>query len=140
MRNYRGFAKCDDGKSAICVNNEQIVGNWCYESLWVDEDLNLYEIHGFEYYSSDEGSQRDYFMLPVLCETVGQCSGAKDRNGRLIYQGDVVQYNDRLYFIQYNDRFARYECLRSGESETFLFEDSEVVGNIYGNPELIACL
>ena len=71
---------------------------------------------------------------------VMQCTGLKDKNGKLIYEGDIVRdINIPSYFyivVWFKGGFY----LKSTVSNSFLVFDTtqqEVIGNIYENPELL---
>lgn len=73
---------------------------------------------------------------------VEQCTGLKDKNGKLIYEGDIVETHDYTtehsqivfdkgcYVLKSKDA-AMYEHLSNYEKEC------EVIGNIHENPELL---
>ena len=82
----------------------------------------------------------------VIPDTVGQDTGLTDKNGKKIFEGDIVKTNkfnepNKKYIIKYNlqfgafigeDKYHMYFTTFDGDSDQF-----EVIGNIHDNPELL---
>jgi uncharacterized phage protein (TIGR01671 family) len=71
--------------------------------------------------------------------TVGQCTGLRDKNETLIYEGDIVAFGGENYTIVYGDA-----CFWISQEEyaielhtTIGQGDIEIIGNIHDNPELL---
>lgn len=78
---------------------------------------------------------RSHIIVP---ETVGQFTGLTDKNGKKIFEGDIVKYENKIYEIKYLEKYARFAP--SNEHSVFMvcaFNHLEVVGNIHDNPELL---
>lgn len=83
----------------------------------------------------------------VRPETIGQFVGLEDKNGKKIFEGDIVWHIDQKYGEMTYKVFFRNGifCLRglSGYDKgdvfsiEFLLENNVVIGNIHNNPELI---
>lgn len=81
-----------------------------------------------------------------------QCTGLKDKNGKLIYEDDIVRFKDNITIngskthiavIEHNEAFNSFmyhaECMglytvNKAQNKQF---NVEVIGNIYENPELL---
>lgn len=80
--------------------------------------------------------QEDYKVM--------QCTGLKDKNGRLIYEGDIVKTEDNFIYkcvFQMNYGYGiNSPCFmltnEFGHAQSFV-HDIEVIGNIHENPELL---
>ena len=78
-----------------------------------------------------------------------QCTGLKDCNGKLIYEGDIVRLDDELNCIaqfhkEYDIEYGRlYFILIGGHPKRptiyipTVARESEIIGNIYTTPELL---
>jgi len=67
-----------------------------------------------------------------------QFTGLKDKNGKEIYEGDAVKFwsNELIGFIYWSESTARFE-ISQGHFNIVDISKSEIIGNIYENPELL---
>ena len=99
------------------------------DKRWVEGDL----LHGY----SGFGITNRYYAgssFEVVLETVGQYTGLTDKNGKKIFEGDIVKIsNDEIFEVKYEDG-GFTAGLFLGDWD---YGHVEVIGNIHDNPELM---
>lgn len=122
-------------------NNGLEDGVWVHGSLRCD--VGKYTIFQFE------TERADYVEYEIDPSTICQCTGLKDKNGKLIWENDVcdrkeeypeiVKYNKGDWTLDYSyskDRESGYCYCNLG---FYVLERKcvEVIGNVFDNPELL---
>ncbi len=101
------------------------------------ELCNIYEI-------SDKDSL-DGTRYEVNPETIGQFTGLYDKNGKKIFEGDIVRVLGGIYeqgFYEINETTIVKDIIKDGyEIMTVISQLGknciEIIGNIHDNPELL---
>ena len=108
----------------VLPNNNRLDGSWVVGFL-----------SGERYIANDSG---EYLIDP---STICQCTGLKDKNGKLIWENDVVKINNSK--VNTLITFRDFEIICTITNEKYYKHrleydtEYEVIGNIFDNPELL---
>lgn len=79
-------------------------------------------------------------MVEVDPSTICQCTGLKDKNGKLIWENDIVKDNVIYGIVKWDDANARYfiDDRDDGYQDySEWWHEIEVIGSAFDNPELL---
>jgi hypothetical protein len=90
----------------------------------------------YRYLQFDQAENNDNSVI------VMQCTGKKDKNGKLIYENDLLKDGKgqigKVFWHSSTCSFAVNWLMKDGSYETDnCFGYGEIIGNIYENPELL---
>lgn len=134
-------------------------GKWIYGTGVVKVIVNCKETNALEIIQSVDYDELDYYVPnydseEIRPDTIGQYTGLKAKNGIEIYEGDILlspewfgtlkcvciyQQENTVNPIQgfglysYDSYFKKYNTLVESDE----WDEFEVIGNIYDNPELL---
>ena len=98
-------------------------------------------------------------IIEVKKDTICQCTGLKDKYGKLIWEKDIIMHNGNYFVVKWNAPCARFDIVLNnshnipiGKWEPMICDwktndfkeyrksvDYEVIGNIFDNKELLEC-
>lgn len=117
-----------------------------YKADYVDRygkelpDLEV-EYYTEEVFLDDSWVNIENYEQPIVFE---QYTGLKDKNGKEIYEGDIMRYDAIDYKVLWADYYAGFETKRlnspwnnAGLTLHFLASVGRVIGNIHENLELL---
>ena len=127
-------------------NDEWVYGSFCMDAL--EQKNGLCGVDGFiRLYDFDMGKSQTH---QVDRETVGQYTGLTDKNGKKIFEGDILNNDKMKGVVFYSEKSAcfmlRWKNFSKVRKDFFkeckmadfaLFVCTEVIGNIHDNPELL---
>lgn len=124
-------------------------GEWVKGYLIVDEkDYSKYFI-GYVVGTNKDGTPHDLDAVQVDPSTICQCTGIKDKNGKLIWENDIIECKDDKHNFQTQiewDAYCAGFIFQDTETSAVgldaitangLYSESKVVGNVFDNPELL---
>lgn len=117
---------------------------------WIEGDLS-YHVHDGDVYVFPANGYDSPDCYEVDSETVCEYTGLTDKNGRKIFEGDIlkkvllptkrIENNFRIAFIPVKSCFSAVDL--DGSNVTFVSDyinknyEIEIIGNIFDNPELL---
>ena len=112
---YRGKAK-NDGEW-LCGHYTEYAG---VGQIWV---------------ATDNGKHN--YIVDI--DTVGEYTGLNDKNGKRIFEGDIVVDKDtgNIRTVEYHGCRFVFVSLFRHFAHVFYEEDWEIIGNVHDNPELL---
>lgn len=126
-----------------CLDN----GEWVY-GYFYEECENTYIIEDRQRSMNDILARN--IPYKVNPDTIGQFTGLLDKNGKEVYEGDIIGCHnpDIKHLIFYEEKQGRFMAALNGDIENSFIGvcglDSsrwnalkEVIGNIHDNPELL---
>ena len=119
-----------------------------YTGEWIEGYLYITQRGQYEISRYSKSYDCERYTSVVIPSTVGQYTGLTDKNGKKIFEGDIIDTPDRLVKVvwfegnsQFDLHFIRYkdEVTTTNFNGIYMrdLKEYEVIGNIYDNKEIL---
>lgn len=111
--------------------------DWVFGDCRVSEILQSINKLKYEKYVA-EIIDKDFNIYAVDSETVGQFIGLKDKNDKMIFEGDVIKWRKHIFVVEFyaDDFLSVFYPFCWTEDSNIKASECEIIGNIYDDPEL----
>lgn len=123
-----------------CHRTEYQNGEWVYGLV-----TKLYD-EQFKNLPAEMTNTNGISGIEIDYKTIGQYTNMLDKNGKKIFEGDIIDFSDRSdgdgygvvkYDANETEFGIEYDNIYESLGKHYYPKDIEVIGNIYDNPELL---
>ena len=122
---------------AMRNNGKWVIGNYVHHFISYFDTIERHSI----FLSKSENDNGGHWVEDIIAKTIGQFTGLYDKDGKEIYEGDILDFNGLTVEV----RFVRgvFAFLVNGDLDEELCGDcrtdlfAKVIGNIYENPDIL---
>ena len=124
-------------------------GEWVEGYLIADEQNEEKCFIGYVFGTNDDGTPHDFDVVAVDPSTICQCAGLRDKNGKLIWENDIVSFLDMYSTengwsesgcvgkVAWDDETISFQVTNRLSAESYeVLDECLVIGNIFDNTEL----
>ena len=115
---------------------------------WIKNDKEMIDVDEIHWFDGELDIIGDYITFVRKADEIElmQSTGLKDKNGKEIFEGDIVDYKGRKAIIKWHGSYASFiyrfvdgmqERVSEWDSLFLACYHFEVIGNIYENLELL---
>nr|DAN80857.1 MAG TPA: YopX protein [Caudoviricetes sp.] len=115
---------------------------------WLKNDKEIIDVDEIHWFDGELDIIGDYITFVRKADEIElmQSTGLKDKNGKEIFEGDIVDYKGRKAVIKWHGSYASFiyrfvDELNKRSAEWYplylAYLKCEVIDNIYENPELL---
>ena len=120
---------------AMRNNGKWVIGNYVHHFISYFDTIERHSI----FLSKSENENGGHWVEDIITKTIGQFTGLYDKDGKEIYEGDILDFNGLTVEV----RFVRgvFAFLANGDLDEELCGDcrtdlfAKVIGNIHDNSE-----